>query len=491
MIKEYDNLGTTLLGTFGSGVLSVGTPGIACACPNRSRLRRAARCTSPTPATGESSGSQVAVLPRCEFGRIPGSRGPRRADRDRRRLVRQRVHHEEGHRSDPEVRRRREPLGGVRRDGQHEREVERPEPPSRSVRTGTCTSPTQPTSGSRSSTRPVTTSVQWGSAGTSDQASWRTRRASPSARAGTSTSLTRGTTGSKSSQRRASSSEVGSVRHERRQLQGAEGDQRSMGPGTCGSPTAATTAIQKFSPTGTFLAKVGAYRSAATEVSRGRAISRSTRRAPLGGRQGPTTGSSGSRRRARYLSQLGGRDRSRHRQFSAPLGIAIDSAGRILVTDSINNRVQVFEDKNGPDTTITGPASSTPSSSASFTFTANEPGATFHCKLDGGSYAPCTSSKTYTRLVEGSHTLLRLCDGFASASTGTRHLPWTIDTTPPIGEHRHANPRRRRARRAPHSRSRRTKATRRSSAPGTHVTYRRARPRRHTAVWRPAATCST
>ncbi len=189
--------------------------------------------------------------------------------------------------------------------------------------------------------------------------------------------------------------------------------------------------IQKFSPTGTFLAKWGTSGSGD------------------GGLSGPSdlaidaegtvwVVDKGHNRLQRFttagafLSKLGGvaigLDTG---QFSVPLGIAIDSTGRILVTDSANNRVQVFEDKNGPDTTITGPASSTPSSSATFSFTANEPGATFHCKMDGGSYAPCTSPKPYSSLVEGSHTFYAYATDSLGFDGNPTQYPWTIDTTPP------------------------------------------------------------
>ena len=53
--------GRTLLGTYGSGVLSA---------PSRSRSRREARSTSPTPATGGSAGSPVPVLPRSSGASI-------------------------------------------------------------------------------------------------------------------------------------------------------------------------------------------------------------------------------------------------------------------------------------------------------------------------------------------------------------------------------------------------------------------------------------
>jgi DNA-binding beta-propeller fold protein YncE len=188
--------------------------------------------------------------------------------------------------------------------------------------------------------------------------------------------------------------------------------------------------VQKFSATGTFLAKVGAY---------------GTGNGQLKGPSDVTIDADGTlwvvdksnNRIERFTtagvceSQLGSLGLETN-QFNAPIGIDVDSSGRILVTDSNNHRVQVFKDQNGPDTTITGPSLFTPSSSASFTFTANEPGATFHCKLDGGSYAPCTSPKNYNGLVEGAHTFY----AYATDSHGFDGNPtsygWTIDVTPPI-----------------------------------------------------------
>ena len=50
-----------------------------------------------------------------------------------------------------------------------------------------------------------------------------------------------------------------------------------------------------------------------------------------------------------------------------------------------------------------GPSSPTTATTATFTFTADEPGSTFWCRLDSGPYAPCTSPKTYTDLAFGTH----------------------------------------------------------------------------------------
>jgi tripartite motif-containing protein 71 len=188
--------------------------------------------------------------------------------------------------------------------------------------------------------------------------------------------------------------------------------------------------VQKFSATGTFLAKVGTYGTGNGQLKGpsdlaidgdgtlwvvDKSNNRSERFTTAGG----------------YLSQLGSLGLE-VRQFNAPIGIDVDSAGRILVTDSVNHRVQVFDDKNGPDTTVSGPALFTPSSSASFTFTANEPLATFHCHLDAASYAPCTSPKGYSSLGQGLHTFYVYATDSHSFQGNPTTYAWTIDTTPPI-----------------------------------------------------------
>jgi hypothetical protein len=58
-----------------------------------------------------------------------------------------------------------------------------------------------------------------------------------------------------------------------------------------------------------------------------------------------------------------------------------------------------------PETTITAaPPGNARSSSATFSFTANETNARFQCRLDGGVFADCTSPTTYTGLGAGNHS---------------------------------------------------------------------------------------
>jgi hypothetical protein len=132
-----------------------------------------------------------------------------------------------------------------------------------------------------------------------------------------------------------------------------------------------------------------------------------------------------------YLSKLGAKGLDAG-QFDAPSGIEIDASGHVLVADTNNHRVQVFLDANGPDVTfVTGPGTSTKLNTATFTFTANEPGATFECKLDGGLWSGCSSGVTYGSLAESSHTVsVRATDTGAHTGNPSTYT-WTVDVTPP------------------------------------------------------------
>jgi DNA-binding beta-propeller fold protein YncE len=61
-------------------------------------------------------------------------------------------------------------------------------------------------------------------------------------------------------------------------------------------------------------------------------------------------------------------------------------------------------DTSPPDTTITGgPKAKTKKKSASFAFSSSEPGSTFECKLDDGSFESCSSPKAY-KVKPGKHS---------------------------------------------------------------------------------------
>ncbi len=119
-------------------------------------------------------------------------------------------------------------------------------------------------------------------------------------------------------------------------------------------------------------------------------------------------------------------------QFDAPSSVVVDGSGRVLVADTNNHRVQVFIDANGPDVTFsTGPSTVSSATSASFSFTANEPGATFECRLDGGGYSSCTSPNVLSSLTEGAHTAyVRASDALANVGNPATY-DWTVDLTAP------------------------------------------------------------
>ncbi len=77
-----------------------------------------------------------------------------------------------------------------------------------------------------------------------------------------------------------------------------------------------------------------------------------------------------------------------------------------------------------------GPTGLVATSSASIAFTGSEGGLTFECKLDSGSFAPCTSPVSYSGLADGAHTVSihAIADG-ATGPDATRS--WTSDTGVP------------------------------------------------------------
>lgn len=82
-------------------------------------------------------------------------------------------------------------------------------------------------------------------------------------------------------------------------------------------------------------------------------------------------------------------------------------------------------------TSITaGPANPTSSTSASFSFVASGCGlGSLQCRLDGATYATCTSPKSYSNLSQGVHTFNTRHLGDLRGSVDT--WSWTIDTTAP------------------------------------------------------------
>jgi hypothetical protein len=84
-------------------------------------------------------------------------------------------------------------------------------------------------------------------------------------------------------------------------------------------------------------------------------------------------------------------------------------------------------DATAPETTLgSGPRSGTTTASASFTFSASEPGS-FECKLDAGAFAACTSPQSYARLNRGAHSFeVRAIDAAGNVDPAAARHGWTI-----------------------------------------------------------------
>jgi hypothetical protein len=85
-------------------------------------------------------------------------------------------------------------------------------------------------------------------------------------------------------------------------------------------------------------------------------------------------------------------------------------------------------DTVAPDTAITsGPTGAVVSRSATFSFSSGESGATFQCSLDTAAWADCPSSKQYTGLTDGDHTLqVRAKDAAGNIDASPAVRTWTV-----------------------------------------------------------------
>ena len=85
-----------------------------------------------------------------------------------------------------------------------------------------------------------------------------------------------------------------------------------------------------------------------------------------------------------------------------------------------------------PDTSITStPIGTTAATTATFTFTADQPGATFECSLDSAAFGACTSPQAYSGLGVGSHTFAvrASTNGLTDATPASE--TWTVSAGGP------------------------------------------------------------
>ena len=107
-----------------------------------------------------------------------------------------------------------------------------------------------------------------------------------------------------------------------------------------------------------------------------------------------------------------------------------DAAGNTSPTSNANT---FTVDTVAPDTTIaSGPTGVITSSSANFTFTSNDPTATFECSLDGGAFTACPAAFALTGLADGPHALaVRTRDAVGNVDATPANRTFTVDATAP------------------------------------------------------------
>ena len=85
-------------------------------------------------------------------------------------------------------------------------------------------------------------------------------------------------------------------------------------------------------------------------------------------------------------------------------------------------------DSTPPETTlVSAPSGTTTASSATVTFTRDDPGAHFECRVDGGDWKPCASPLSLGGLAPGGHDVkVRAVDGAGNADPTPAEARWTI-----------------------------------------------------------------
>jgi large repetitive protein len=110
-----------------------------------------------------------------------------------------------------------------------------------------------------------------------------------------------------------------------------------------------------------------------------------------------------------------------------------DGAGN-LTTTSFTWSIDTGPPNTILDTSVGNvPANPTASTTASFSFTADET-STFKCQLDNGGFTACTSPKTYSALADGNHTFaVEAIDAAGNIDPTPATFSWLVDITNPSG----------------------------------------------------------
>jgi hypothetical protein len=148
----------------------------------------------------------------------------------------------------------------------------------------------------------------------------------------------------------------------------------------------------------------------------------------------------GARLTAVFVDPLGGDWSAVHGLDSAAYDAAHDAAfaeGRLLRAvggyEEAGHRFAAVWRSLLTTSVTSGPPSFTNSTSATLSFSSNDPWARFECSLDGASFTSCSSPKTYFALSEGSHTFqARAMDRDSLRDPTPASRSWVVDVTPPV-----------------------------------------------------------
>jgi hypothetical protein len=119
----------------------------------------------------------------------------------------------------------------------------------------------------------------------------------------------------------------------------------------------------------------------------------------------------------------------RLRHARVPLAAVFLALAATVLLSPGNARAAIFP----PGTTITsGPSGTVTATSATFTFTSDQFGAGFECKLDSAAFQACASPKSYTGLSDGAHSFqVRAKNFIGEVDESPARRDWTIGTGPP------------------------------------------------------------
>ncbi|MDQ1604879.1 MAG: large repetitive protein, partial [Actinomycetota bacterium] len=104
---------------------------------------------------------------------------------------------------------------------------------------------------------------------------------------------------------------------------------------------------------------------------------------------------------------------------------AVDLVGNLSTATSVS----WVRDTTTPTPLVSGPASATTDTSATFDFSSSEPGVTFSCSLDGALGSVCAPGQQYSSLGLGAHTFaVQAADSAGNTATSATYS-WTVNAT--------------------------------------------------------------